>query len=309
MNRLFFIIICFLLPAVASACSCISKGPFCADLPAGDSANRAVFIGTVIEVYPSESVMGYFEALYGRKATGGRQNWTPSLNDLKKGLLKIWRSDLTAEESRRLSAARTEREIGPLLDGVFWVHGRKVRFAVSEWFTGPATPNFELFTGQGLGDCGIQFKTGEAWLISADQDPKSRRWSSDICGRSERLMHARSEVAALRAWKSGRVLAPHIYGVLINETQRRGSQPPTFAPLGGVRVTLRTEDGKRLETKTDEKGNFHFENLEKKRYTLDLPLPGWSFETNPRVGPVLDLTTQPCAQYYGYMREDKSSSP
>lgn len=307
MRRLFFIIICLLLPAVASACSCISKGPFCADLPARDSANRAVFIGTVIEVYPSESVMGYFEALYGRKATGGRQNWTPSLNDLKKGLLKLWRSDLTAEESRRLSAARTEQEIGPLLDGVFWVHGRKVRFAVSEWFTGPATPNFELFTGQGMGDCGIQFKTGDAWLISADQDPKSRRWSADICGRSRRLMHARNEVAALRAWKNGRVLAPHIYGVLIAVTERGGSQPPTFAPLGGVSVTIRTEDGKRLETKTDEQGNFLFEHLQELRYTLDVPLPGWSFGTNTLIEPVFDLTSQPCAQYRVYIRQDKLS--
>jgi hypothetical protein len=269
----------------------------------------AVFIGTVIEVYTSESEMGYFQALYGSKVGPGVKYYAPSFNDTKKGLLKLWRSDLTEEERRRLSAARTERDIGSLLNGVFRVHGRKVRFAVSEWFTGPATPSFELFTGLGMGDCGILFKTGDHWLISADRDPKSGRWSAHICGRSLRLVHARNEVAALRAWKSGRVLAPHIYGVLINETERRGSQQPTFAPLGGARVTIRTEDGKRLETKTDEQGNFLFENLEKIRYTLDVPLPGWSLDTNPGMAPVFDLTSQPCAEYLGWMRKDKSPAP
>ncbi len=306
MIRLLVIFSCLFFPAAALACSCIHRGPFCADLPVRDPANRAVFIGTVIEVYPSESVMGYFEALYGHRAGPGARSYTPSFNDTKKGLLKLWRNDLTAEERQRLSSARTERDVGSFLNGVFWVHGRKVRFAVSEWFTGPATPGFELFTGLGMGDCGILFKTGDHWLISADRDPQSGRWSADICGRSRGLVNAKNEVEALRAWKSGRVLAPHIYGVLINESARRGSQSPTFAPLGGVRVTIRTEDGKRLETKTDEKGNFLFGNLEKKRYTLDVPLPGWTLDTNPKVGPVFDLTTQPCAEYLGWMREDRS---
>ncbi|MBE0660519.1 MAG: hypothetical protein IH602_22685 [Bryobacteraceae bacterium] len=105
------------------------------------------------------------------------------------------------------------------------------------------------------------------------------------------------------------MLAPHIYGRLVDETMRGQARSITFAPLIGVTVTLQTEEGRRLETKTDEKGNFLFENLEKKRYTLDVPLPGWSFGMNAGVAPVFDLMTQPCAQYHGWMREGRSPTP
>jgi hypothetical protein len=216
---------------------------------------------------------------------------------------------MNAAEVRRLLEASTVEEFSPLLDGVSWPFVRRVRLEVRERFSGPESRNFELFTGLGGGDCGVEFKEGEEWLVFASQDPQSGRWGAGVCGDSSLLKDSAYEVAMMRALKEGRRPAPHIYGWLVGETRRRLSRPITFAPLTGVTVTLLNEDGKRLETKTDKKGNFRFENLEKKRYTLDVPLPGWSLDTNPKVAPVFDLATQPCVEYHGWMRKDVEAGP
>lgn len=309
MIRLLVIISCLLFPAVASACKCLPSGPLCAALPSLKDPGGAIFVGRVTEIYPPGDLeQAYKTMLPGRKLDDVESN-PPSLKELKEGQLRLWRGIMNAAEVRRLLEASTVEEFSPLLDGVGWPFVRRVRLDVRERFSGPESRNFELFTGLGGGDCGVEFKEGEAWLVFASQDQKSGRWGAGICGHSSLLKDSANEVAVLRALKEGRRPAPHIYGRLVGETRRRRARSITFPPLIGVTVTLLTEDGKRLETKTDKKGNFLFENLEKKRYTLDVPLPGWSFVMNPGVAPVFDLTTQPCADYHGWMREDRSPAP
>ena len=45
--------------------------------------------------------------------------------------------------------------------------GRKVRIQVEEWFTASKGTVVEVFTGKGGGDCGINFKPGERYLVDA----------------------------------------------------------------------------------------------------------------------------------------------
>lgn len=309
MIRLLVIISCLFFPGSALACKCVLVRPLCAELPSLKDPGGAIFIGKVTEVYPRGDLERYYRTMLPGRKLGDVESNPPSLKELKEGQLRLWRGIMNAAEVRRLLEASTVEEFSPLLDGVGWPFVRRVRLEVWERFSGPESRNFELFTGLGGGDCGVEFKEGEEWLVYASQDQKSGRWGAGICGHSSLLKDSANEVAVMRALKEGRRPAPHISGRLVGETRRGRARSTTSAPLTGVKVTLLNEDGKRLETKTDKKGNFRFENLEKMRYTLDVPLPGWSFGLNPKVSPVFDLMAEPCAEYHGWMREDRRPAP
>jgi hypothetical protein len=284
----------------AFACSCVGGQPFCNALPTTTDDQTAIFVGVVRSVYPTGSVEDYVRALYPNPQTSG--SLTPSIDDLRNGLLRWWHGVLTAEEEQRLKDAKTESELQTPLKGLFWTMPRRVQLEVLERFTGPAADRLELFTGIGGGDCGVDFKSGESFLVVAKHDPTTDRWSSTICSRTRPARYAGSDLAALRAWKKGETPEPTAYGTVEDWTNRGDGFGVGSRPLANLRLRLRSgEEEKKAITDAD--GHFDFAGLAHKVYLFDADLPGWRFQSTSEGRRNIDLTKAGCSELFLSMEE------
>lgn len=307
MIRLSVLGLCLLVPASAVACFCIPSSPICSSPPLQYMPAGAVFVGKVVDVYPAETEDAYFMALLDREVGPEEYRRALPLEELKRGLLRLWRGTMTAAELRRLTAARSERDLISLLGGEFLIHRRRVRFEVREVFQGPVKSVFEAFTGLNTGDCGLPFKNGEEWLVFANRDPASGRLHAGLCAGSRLLRQSRYELEVLRARKAGKTEERYVFGQVSDWTQRSEMKSHRAVPLGGVRLTLRSESGSELETKTDVEGRFIFADLKRSRYVLDLALPGWSAHISPAAEPSYDLTSDGCVEVSVHLTQDQGA--
>jgi hypothetical protein len=103
----------------------------------------------------------------------------PSVERLRSFILQLWPSLFSPREVERIrSAADTDELTSAVLP--FWLTPRRVRLKVEETFAGPKDGGFMLYTGLGEGDCGVDFKVGERWLIDAYRD-ETGRWIAHQC--------------------------------------------------------------------------------------------------------------------------------
>lgn len=305
MIRLFVIISCLFFPVAANACSCADAGPICARLPDLNRPNTAIFVGRVTQVYPFKGgVHDYMRGLY----SDPLQVQPFDREQLRTRLLRIWGESLTQAETERLRGAQDLSTLPRLFDGIPGVHVRRVRLNVIEGFTSLSLGAFELFTGIGGGDCGFSFEEGSEYLVFASKDPVSGRWSAYACGGTLSIGYASHELAALRSWKNGRALAPHIYGRVVDVTERHSEATEAQSrPMAGAKVTLRHIDGREMEISTDRDGNFLFSGLDRDQYTIALSLPGWDtrFVSGPH--PNIDLSKQVCGDLDVYLAQQQGT--
>jgi hypothetical protein len=121
------------------------------------------------------------------------------IEGMKRVTLFMWRDMITAAQLEQLRQATSMDDIEGPAQGVRWP-GRRVRLKVLERFAGPELPDFELFTGMGGGDCGVEFQEGEEYVVSAWRD-KGGRWVTSICSPTFRVTENPEYVKVLRAWK------------------------------------------------------------------------------------------------------------
>lgn len=151
---------------MAWACQCAGTAAFCENPPDPHEKNHAVFVGRVVEVYPGETGEEYAEALHGPAARSGAR---PTFESYRASLLNLWRGVLTEEEENALRLARTSSEIQKPLRDLDWTTPRRVHLEVAERFLGAESAGFHVFTGSGSHDCGVGFRKGEVWLVSAQR--------------------------------------------------------------------------------------------------------------------------------------------
>lgn len=168
-------------------------------------------------------------------------------------------------------ATSTDDIEGPT-QGVSWP-GRRVRLKVLERFTGPEAPEFELFTGMGGGDCGVELKESEEYVVSAWRG-EAGRWVTNICSPTFHIAENPEYVKGLRAWKKGEMLPPHVYGWISGAVKRDG-QATELMRLPKVPISLQGDCGQYSAT-TDVDGRFVFEDLNRCTYRLQSRLAGWS---------------------------------
>ncbi len=73
-----------------------------------------------------------------------------------------------------------------------------VRFEVEENFRGQPRTSIEVTTGEGGGDCGFHFRTGERYLVYAGELPETGRLYTSICTRTRLLSEAAADLDFLR---------------------------------------------------------------------------------------------------------------
>lgn len=268
----------------AFGCKCVEIPSFCRASPNPADKDTAIFAGIVRDIYPAESREEYARAMF--PYASPLDTFTPSLDDVRNGLLRVWRGVLSQAEELKLKEAESEDDIEDFL-GFSWPVPRLIRLDVIEKFSGPDNVTFELFTGMGQGDCGVEFETGAPFLVVAQRDATTGRWSTTICSGTRATRYADSELGALRAWKKGAEIVPMVSGSVEDLTDSK--------PLANVQLILRSGEDRR-EAVTDSDGHFSFANLSRKVYQLDAKLPGWRFPQTLDRDREVDLTKLSCAE-------------
>jgi hypothetical protein len=290
----------------AFGCKCADVPSFCTAFPNPADKETAIFAGIVRDIYPAESPDECARALF--PYVSSFDTFTPSLDDLRNGLLRVWRGILSPAEELKLKEAESEDDLEGLFEGLSWSLPRRIRLDVIERFSGPDNVTFELFTGMGQGDCGVEFEVGGPFLVVAHRDATTGRWSTTICSGTRAIRYTDSELLALRAWKKGAEIVPIASGSVEDLTNRREEQGIGFQPLANVELMLRSAKEK-WETVTDSDGHFSFANLSHKVYQLDAKLPGWRFlQTSDRDRKV-DLTKSSCAELFVMMEHVQAQVP
>jgi hypothetical protein len=262
-------------PAISAwACSCApGRLGFCQALPDIGNADRTIFVGRVMDLYPKSRdemnlrVDEFYrthrdlqDVVRAQQGTSGRRLGpaTPAEVEFRKQMIEyVWAETLTPADLEKLRAVKDERE----LDRLGFDQRRRVRLEVLENFAGADVPQFTLYTALEGPACGYDFVEGEAYLIEAYKVPGSDTWEVSSCSRTRRLDQASQDLEVLRAWKAGQRLPGHISGQIINRSTSPNASNFQLRLLGG---------GQAIETTSDINGQFRFENLEPRVYQVQL---------------------------------------
>lgn len=294
----------------AAACSC-SQYPlkYCADLPDQSRTGNAVFVGTVVEMFPkSEAHWRELEKPFRSPRPGDR---TPGISaearqrvdsneefrrinieSNRRTLLGVLGDILTAEERRHIETAT---ELGRQEPPGIRYGSARVRFRITEAFAGVEGSEFELISGTGCCDCSAGFEEGRSYYVVAYKVSNSSRWSTNYCIGTARAEQRQREVAALRTLKAGRTPGASLAGQLVDLTAGVEAR----RDWSGVSVRLRSET-RTYEARPQPDGWFFFDGVEPERYSMDVISPGWilrqlSAYRNYR-GELLDLSGSGCRE-------------
>ncbi len=297
-NHLLAGLVLTLLPAPLLACFCGGPPPFCAALPDIGNANHAVFVGKVTDVYPkSQADMSRLRAEFAQmhrdlvealrtqspNTTGRVVAGTSSepIVELRKQFMEyVWGDTLTPTEREQLRNA--DQRVVEAFE-----NRQRVHLEVVENFAGADAGEFTLYTEfQG---CGFDFAEGETYLVETYKKVATGTWEASSCSRTRLLAQATEDFEALHAWKTGQRLPGRINGQIIELVAVLGPGPAGRLPPSGTPFRIRLLGGKEiLETTSDSRGKFKFENLDPGFYEVE------SAQT-PSVRGAADLTRVPCA--------------
>jgi hypothetical protein len=152
--------------------------------------------------------------------------------------------------------------------------GRKARIRVNESFGGlsPDATEINVLTGLGGGDCGVPFRPGETYLVSAFTSKEGLVHAS-ICSSTRRIDVVGAALRILRQLRDGQSL-PSLAGRIVqldrNFDGLLGTYPPR--PLANTLVRV-TSNGKSYDTQADTEGLYAFYGLPTGRYEFAPDLP------------------------------------
>lgn len=198
--------------------------------------------------------------------------------------------------------------------GEYAANGRLIRFAVERAFQGVTAKEVEVRTGLGGGDCGYGFRLGGQYLVYAYRDGE-KRLATGICSRTRPVSEASDDLAYFESLAKAE-LGATIFGE-VKRLDRAASFEERLQPLTDVKIIIEGPS-KRVETVTDQKGNYRVSNLPPDTYKITVELPdslaihstereakvfdrgcaevGFWVETDTRItGKVLDAAGQPAA--------------
>ena len=187
---------------VAAACSCAPPLPPrpgtqpALRVPSLKGNDAAVFVAAVQNVYPKD--FSDYEQRWRNKYHGGlSEDAPPPVDRLRTFILQLWPSVFSARGIQRIRAATTTDDLTSAILP-FWLTPRRIRLKVEEAFAGPKEGGFVLYTGLAGGDCGVDFKVGERWLIDAYRDDTGR-WIAHQCSVTIPVSKADAVLAKLRS--------------------------------------------------------------------------------------------------------------
>jgi len=287
-----------LLPFAALACKCQLTLSICNEVAAAD----IVFAGTVEAIEPSflDSWNAGQRAaldLLNRESALAQSDRSPAaFAKLRDAYLKVF-PDLPADRKKRLAAATSPDQLAELFYAIL-DHGKRVRLRVKTVFRGesgddePPAKTVEVWTA--FGDCGINFQTGETYLVYADDDEESNIITTGACTRTRRLTDAGDDLAYLYFYRNYAESAGRVEGFVTGDLLfMRGLDLYHYserigAPVQAV-VELKLSEPKSGDrpryAESDDKGRFLFDGLPAGDFTVSAYAPGFPAETRMLAGP------------------------
>jgi hypothetical protein len=263
-----------------SACSCLVRFSLCQEV----AASSTVFIGKVESVYPS-----YLDSANRRKAVEFRDEVSRLHSEPSPGAIQ----QLKAVYSNMLgvgpggSMADFERASSiEQLDTVFdriLAQGKRVQLRVRRKFNeaadddqpnhsaGSAAPIERLVVWTGVDDCGVDFQSGETYLIYAGSDEQTGKLETSVCSRTRRLTGATEDLGYLFFIGQGEGKNVQIEGKLVPPLpDRSADQPASGAPLPSGLVVALIGEGQTRYTRSGPDGGFVFDGLGPGTYKISV---------------------------------------
>lgn len=187
---------------VATACSCPPPPPPppvaqpSLRLPSLNDKDAAVLVGVITEVFPA-GVAEYelrWERSYHERLS---EQYPLSVGRYREFIFQIWPTLFSPGERDRINSSTNGTDLVSAVDR-FWLWPRRISVKVEDSFAGPKTGVFVPYTGLGNGDCGIDFKLGEHWLIDAYVD-SAGRWIAHQCSVTLPVDRAKAVLEKLKA--------------------------------------------------------------------------------------------------------------
>ena len=285
-----------LFPLAGLACKCQLTMSVCGEVNSTD----IIFVGAVEAIEPSflDSWNAGQRAaldLLNRESARAQTDHSPAaFARLRDAYLQVF-PDLPEDHKKRLAGATSPDQLAELF---YWIldHGKRVRLRVKTVFRGelgddddddaPAT-TVEVWTA--FGDCGIDFQTGETYLVYADDDEESNTMTTGACTRTRRLTDAGDDLAYLYFYKNYADNAARLEGFVTADLLfQRDLDPAHYtghigAPVAAV-VELKSGARSRYP-QSDGQGRFLFDGLPAGDFTVSAYAPGYPAETRLLAGP------------------------
>jgi len=300
--------------AAGAACKCEATYGVCRET----GSSNVIFIGTVESIAPTfldtwnESQKASLSLLNHTYEQSEGDRSPAALAKLRDAYLQVF-PDLPPEHKRRLERAVSAEQLADLF---YWIldHGKRVRFSVSTVYRNSdadgddedddadddadAPRQLDIWTA--FGDCGVNFQTGETYLVYADSDEESDIVSTTTCHRTRRLSEAGEDLAFLYFRKTQRKMSGRLEVFVTRDTEalkahdRERYSPGIGSPVVGSTVVLE-EPGRRLRAEVDESGRAVFDGLSSAAFTLSVFAPGYPREKRVLVDPkTLTLDKRGC---------------
>jgi hypothetical protein len=149
----------------------------------------------------------------------------------------------------------------------------RYHFRIDEKISGTHSPEVDVFSGRGGGDCSYHFRKGEQYLVFPYKSDDGKFWAT-ICSETRSVQYAQAKLAMLRAMRDHQPVAS-LYGVMRSMQQPYGSvtdDDDYGKPIADTRMILRS-DKNTLEAKTDATGNYAFFGVPAGKYHVEAELP------------------------------------
>ncbi|HVO99305.1 MAG TPA: hypothetical protein VMT15_14635 [Bryobacteraceae bacterium] len=162
----------------------------------------------------------------------------------------------------------------PRTDRFAFLSNRKARIRVDESFGGLASDahDVDVLTGSGGGDCGVPFRTGEVYLISAGLGDDGLLHAG-ICSATRKIEFAEAVVRVLRQQRDHQPV-PTLIGGIAQYNRNFEGLLGMHAPIPLPNTLMRLKaDGRVYETQSDSQGLYAFYNLPSGKYEFAPDLP------------------------------------
>jgi Carboxypeptidase regulatory-like domain len=270
--------------ASALACQCPPPPSVCQRVGATD----IVFVGTVESIAPR--FLDYWNPEQRQSLTLLNAETARAQADRSAASLAAARQAYAAifpdlpEDSRKLLESATTHDA--LVKAFYRIigNGRRVRFKVKTAYRGEEDEDetFDVWTP--FGDCGVDFQTGETYLVYADDDEESNLVSTDSCSGTKRLTDSGADLPYLYFYGDEDGDSGHVDGFVTANPYHQLDPAHTLQPVAGVIVKLESERRSRFaETGAD--GKFAFDGLPAGDYSLSAYTAGYPRTVQLLAGP------------------------
>jgi hypothetical protein len=119
-------------------------------------------------------------------------------------------------------------------------------------------------------DCGVEFQTGETYLVYASMDEDSDTVETDICMGTRRLSDAGADLPYRSFVQIDPKESGHLDGFVTSDSAARANPPESDtipSPVGGILIELKSDDAVRYATSGND-GRFVFDGLADDSYKL-----------------------------------------